>query len=97
MTTATQAAAQVATPSPAFTAERQHSVAAALRAVLPATSILSALEDTRPYECDGLSAYRQPPMIVALPANEQEVLAVLKVCRDMSVPIVPRGAGTGLS
>ena len=92
MTTATQTASQ-----PAFTAERQHSVAAALRAVLPAASILSALEDTRPYECDGLSAYRQPPMIVALPANEQEVLAVLKVCREMNVPIVPRGAGTGLS
>ncbi|WP_256080603.1 FAD-linked oxidase C-terminal domain-containing protein [Massilia sp. YIM B04103] len=87
----------LARPQPAFSAARQQSVAAALRAVLPPASILSELEDTRPYECDGLSAYRQPPMVVALPQSEQEVLAVLKVCRDMAVPIVPRGAGTGLS
>ncbi|MBB3119175.1 FAD-linked oxidase C-terminal domain-containing protein [Pseudoduganella violacea] len=87
----------LARPQPAFSAARQQSVAAALRALLPPASILSDLEDTRPYECDGLSAYRQPPMVVALPQSEQEVLAVLKVCRDMQVPIVPRGAGTGLS
>ncbi|HEY1147261.1 MAG TPA: FAD-linked oxidase C-terminal domain-containing protein [Pseudoduganella sp.] len=82
---------------PAFSAERQRSVAAALNAALPAGCVLSALEDTRPYECDGLSAYRQPPMVVVLPQDEAQVLAVLKVCRDMQVPIVPRGAGTGLS
>jgi glycolate oxidase len=87
----------LATPQPAFTAERQRDVAAALCAVLPPANILSALEDTRPYECDGLAAYRQPPMVVALPANEEQVIAVLKVCREMNVPIVPRGAGTGLS
>jgi glycolate oxidase len=68
-----------------------------LCAVLPPANILSALEDTRPYECDGLAAYRQPPMVVALPADEEQVIAVLKVCREMNVPIVPRGAGTGLS
>jgi glycolate oxidase len=87
----------LATPQPAFTAARQRDVAAALCAVLPPANILSALEDTRPYECDGLAAYRQPPMVVALPANEEQVIAVLKVCREMNVPIVPRGAGTGLS
>jgi glycolate oxidase len=86
-----------ATPQPAFRAERQQAVASALRAVLPADSVLWALEDTRPYECDGLSAYRQLPMVVALPADEAQVLAVLQVCRDLAVPIVPRGAGTGLS
>ena len=70
---------------------------AALRAALPPSSVLSELEDTRPYECDGLSAYRQPPLAVALPADEAQVLAVLKVCREFNAPIVPRGAGTGLS
>jgi len=70
---------------------------AALRAVLPPSSVLSETEDTRPYECDGLSAYRQLPMAVALPADEAQVLAVLKVCREFKVPVVPRGAGTGLS
>jgi glycolate oxidase len=77
--------------------ERRREVALALRAVLPEGSVLADPEDTRPYECDGLSAYRQLPMIVTLPRNEDEVLAVLKVCRDLKVPIVPRGAGTGLS
>jgi len=70
---------------------------AALRAALPPASVLSETEDTRPYECDGLSAYRQLPMAVALPADESQVLAVLKVCREFNVPVVPRGAGTGLS
>lgn len=70
---------------------------AALRAALPPSSVLSEQEDTRPYECDGLSAYRQLPMAVALPADEAQVLAVLKICREFNVPIVPRGAGTGLS
>jgi len=70
---------------------------AALRAVLPPASVLSEQEDTRPYECDGLSAYRQLPMAVALPADEAQVVAVLGICREFNVPIVPRGAGTGLS
>ena len=54
-------------------------------------------EDTRPYECDGLSAYRQLPMVVALPENEAQVQRVLETCRALNVPVVPRGAGTGLS
>ncbi|WP_028102177.1 FAD-linked oxidase C-terminal domain-containing protein [Pseudoduganella violaceinigra] len=70
---------------------------AALRAVLPPASVLSDQEDTRPYECDGLSAYRQLPMAVVLPADEAQVLAVLRICRELNVPLVPRGAGTGLS
>jgi glycolate oxidase len=77
--------------------ERRRQVASALRAVLPEGSLLHAPEDTRPYECDGLSAYRQLPMIVTLPDNEEQVLAILNVCRTLQVPIVPRGAGTGLS
>jgi len=68
-----------------------------LRHVLPATSVLHEVEDTRPYECDGLSLYRQLPMVVALPANEQEVIAVIQICNELGVPVVARGAGTGLS
>ena len=83
--------------TPAFTAERQRQVAAALRAVLPPHAVLFNEEDTRPYECDGLAAYRQLPMVVALPENEDQVVAVLNICRGLNVPIVPRGAGTGLS
>jgi glycolate oxidase len=77
--------------------ERRHQVASALRAVLPERCVLHDPEDTRPYECDGLAAYRQLPMIVTLPDTEEQVLAILNVCRTLQVPIVPRGAGTGLS
>jgi glycolate oxidase len=77
--------------------ERRQRVADALRARVPAHCVLSDPEDTRPYECDGLAAYRQLPMIVTLPTSEDEVLSILKVCRELEVPIVPRGAGTGLS
>ena len=77
--------------------ERQRAVVAALRAVLPTHCVLFHEEDTRPYECDGLTAYRQLPMVVTLPQNESEVIAVLNICRTLQVPIVPRGAGTGLS
>ena len=76
---------------------RQREVVTALRAVLPPRCILFDAEDTRPYECDGLAAYRQLPMVVTLPDTEQQVIAILKTCRDLKVPIVPRGAGTGLS
>jgi glycolate oxidase len=54
-------------------------------------------EDTTPYECDGLAAYRQRPMAVALPENEGQVIAILKICHELKVPVVPRGAGTGFS
>ncbi|HWX02568.1 FAD-linked oxidase C-terminal domain-containing protein [Collimonas sp.] len=80
-----------------FNPARQQQVVAALRALLPAHALLHNDEDTRPYECDGLAAYRQSPMVVALPETEAQVVAILKACRDLKVPIVPRGAGTGLS
>jgi glycolate oxidase len=82
---------------PALTAQRQAEVVAALRAVLPPHCILYRAEDTTPYECDGLSMFRQVPMVVALPEKEDQVVAVLKICRQMAVPVVTRGAGTGLS
>ncbi len=76
---------------------RQREVANALRAFLPARAVLYEEEDTRPYECDGLTAYRQLPMVVVLPESEEQVRRVLKTCAAMRVPVVPRGAGTGLS
>ena len=76
---------------------RQREVVAALRAFLPARAVLWQEEDTRPWECDGLTAYRQLPMVVALPETEGQVQRVLKTCHTMRVPVVPRGAGTGLS
>ena len=76
---------------------RQAEVARALRVFLPARSVLWEEEDTRPYECDGLTAYRQLPMVVALPETEQEVQRILRTCSALGVPVVPRGAGTGLS
>jgi glycolate oxidase len=73
------------------------SVVSALRAFLPARAVLHEEEDTRPYECDGLTAYRQLPMVVALPETEEQVKQVLQACCALGVPVVPRGAGTGLS
>lgn len=70
---------------------------AALAAALPADSLLHETEDLKPYECDGLSAYRRLPLAVALPENEAQVVAVLKTCHRLGVPVVARGAGTGLS
>src|SRR5262245_16616451 len=78
-------------------ARRQAEVVAALSAILPAHSLLWRGEDTVPYECDGLTAYRQQPMVVALPDTEAQVAAVLKACHALQVPVVARGAGTGLS
>ena len=78
-------------------AERQATVVAALREHLPAHALLWQPEDTTPYECDGLTAYRQRPLVVALPETEDQVQAVLKACHALRVPVVARGAGTGLS
>lgn len=81
------------TPGPATALQ----VTAALQAVLPMHCVLSRSEDTRPYECDGLSLYRALPMAVVLPETEAQVQTVLRVCKSLNVPVVARGAGTGLS
>ncbi len=70
---------------------------AALSALLPAEALLTAVEDLKAYECDGLSAYRALPLAVALPENEAQVIGVLRTCYQRGVPVVARGAGTGLS
>ena len=69
----------------------------ALAALLPAENLKIAEEDMRPYECDGLSMYRALPKCVALPADEAQLAAVMKLCHAHRVPVVARGAGTGLS
>ena len=69
----------------------------ALHQVLPAHALLYQTEDTTPYECDGLTAYRQRPLVVALPEDEAQVKAILQTCHALRVPVVARGAGTGLS
>ncbi|MDO9024161.1 FAD-linked oxidase C-terminal domain-containing protein [Zwartia sp.] len=72
-------------------------VVLALRAVVPPHCVLSREEETRPYECDGLSLYRSLPVAVVLPETEAQIQNVLKVCKKLNVPVVARGAGTGLS
>jgi len=76
---------------------RQRKTVAALLRILPSESVLFEAEDTRPFECDGLTAYRNLPMVVALPETETQVREILRLCHAMEVPVVPRGAGTGLS
>jgi glycolate oxidase len=77
--------------------ERQAEIVRGLQAHLPAHQLLWNREDTTPYECDGLTAYRERPLVVALPQTEAQVQAVLRTCHALDVPVVARGAGTGLS
>lgn len=76
---------------------RRAEIVARLEAVLPAGAVISAEEEVRVYECDALTAYRCPPLAAVLPANTEEVSAVLKICHEMGVPVVPRGSGTSLA
>ncbi len=68
-----------------------------LKRALPKNTVLSGSENTRPFECDGLSVYRQEPLAVVLPNNVAQIKKVLEICRKNNTPIVTRGAGTGLS
>jgi len=72
-------------------------IVARLREVLPATAVISDEMETRAYECDALTAYKCPPLAVALPGSTEEVAAVLKICHAEGVPVVPRGSGTSLA
>lgn len=84
-------------PDPSVLARRKE-IIAAMRAIVPASGAVIAEEDAlRPYECDGLMAYRQLPMIVVLPDTTGQVAAILKYCHENKIRVVPRGAGTGLS
>ena len=77
--------------------ELQAQTVSALKACLPSSGLLWSDEQTAPYECDGLTAYRQRPLAVALPETPGQVQAVLRACHELGVPVVARGAGTGLS
>ncbi len=85
-------------PTPdSFVLSRKAEIVAALQAVLPEGCVIDAPEETRAYECDALTAYRCPPLAVVLPETTEQVAAALKVCHQMNVPVVPRGAGTSLA
>jgi glycolate oxidase len=75
----------------------RNALVAEFRSFLDADSVLDGAEQLKPYECDGLTAYRQTPLIVVLPDTMEQVQAVLRVCARERVPVVARGAGTGLS
>jgi glycolate oxidase len=94
---ASDSPAPTGTVAVAERAARQALVVSALKQILPAHCILVRDEETLAYECDGLTAYRQVPLAVAIPETEAQVAAMLKACHAQGVPIVPRGAGTGLS
>ena len=76
---------------------RKSTIVAKLRSVLPPDAVISDPAETRAYECDALTAYRCAPMVAVLPRTTAEVAAVLRICHDEGVPVVPRGAGTSLA
>jgi len=73
------------------------SILSQLKRALPKNTVISGSENTRPFECDGLSVYKQEPLAVVLPNNIAQIKKVLEICRKNNTPIVTRGAGTGLS
>lgn len=87
----------LAAPSHRELDERRRRVSARLRRLLPNDGLLIEPDELRPFECDGLSAYRRPPLAVAMPDQAEQVGEVLAACRELGVPVVARGAGTGLS
>ncbi len=76
---------------------RKAAIVARLQKVLPGSAVIHDPVETRAYECDGLSAYRCPPLCAVLPRSTAEVAAVLKICHEERVPVVPRGSGTSLA
>ncbi|WP_417248417.1 FAD-linked oxidase C-terminal domain-containing protein [Celeribacter sp.] len=77
--------------------ERKPELVAKLHGVLPESAIITAPEEVKAYECDALSAYRCPPLLAVLPSTTDEVSEVMRICSQMGVPVVPRGAGTSLA
>ena len=76
---------------------RRGEIVKALRAIVPGEGVIDSAAEMRPYEFDGLTAYRQPPMVVVLPETTEQVAAVLRYCHAQRIKVVPRGAGTSLS
>ena len=76
---------------------RRDAIVMALRAMVPGEGVIAAEREMKPYESDGLTAYRQTPMVVVLPETTEQVAQVLRYCHDEGIKVVPRGAGTSLS
>src|SRR5512138_3334529 len=76
---------------------RRHEIVQALSAIVPGEGVISAERAMRPFESDGLTAYKQLPMVVVLPETTDQVTQVLRYCHDNGIRVVPRGAGTSLS
>ncbi len=87
---------EMPTPDSAILA-RKAQIVERLQSVLPKDAVIHSESQVRAYECDALTAYKCPPLCAVLPATTEEVAAVLKVCHDMGVPVVPRGSGTSLA
>ncbi|WP_108482880.1 FAD-linked oxidase C-terminal domain-containing protein [Oceaniglobus ichthyenteri] len=87
---------QMPVPDPAIVA-RKGQIVALLQEVLPADAVIHDPRATKAYECDALTAYRCPPLCAVLPSTTEEVAAVLRICHEQGVPVVPRGSGTSLA
>ena len=87
---------QMPDPDASILARKGH-IVARLQEVLPKGAVISDISETRAYECDALTAYRCPPLAAVLPTSTQDVSAVLRICHEEGVPVVPRGAGTSLA
>ena len=87
---------QMPTPDAAIVARREE-IAAALRRIVPGEGVIVSEPERRAYESDGLTAYRQSPLVVVLPSTTAEVAAILRYCKSEGINVVPRGAGTSLS
>jgi glycolate oxidase len=90
------AAVQMPTPD-AGVLMRRGAIVDALRGIIPGEGVIVSDAERRAYESDGLTAYRQPPLVVVLPSRVEQVAAVLRYCKENGVKVVPRGAGTSLS
>jgi glycolate oxidase len=77
--------------------QRRDSIVAALRQIAPGEGVIDSAAEMLPYESDGFTAYRQPPMVVVLPDTTEQVSQVLRYCHDNGIKVVPRGSGTSLS
>jgi len=87
---------QMPVPNPALLGGKDVLVSRLL-SVLPAEAVIHDVIETRAYECDALTAYKCPPLVAVLPGSTEEVAAVLKICHELGVPVVPRGSGTSLA
>lgn len=85
-------------PTPdASTLARRAEIVEAMGRIVPGEGVIADEASLRPYESDGLTAYRQPPMLVVLPDTTEQISEIMKWCSENKVKIVPRGAGTSLS